>query len=245
MALADGAGIATWKDDSGKGNDATQTTAASQPLFYDKIANNKPVVRFNGASGQSLNLAGVDGLATWTAFAVFRPVPGNYLPLLCGTAAGGPMINFSNNNNFYVYRGGGNYPALSFYSSLLMDGNFHVVTCDATPQAFNNGAIMPNSGSNGISAGSTIFNIIGYQPGQFSGTFGDIAELLFYNRILTAAEKQQVEAYLYTKYAITPTEPPGTVPGMRAWFKADAITSSGLLRAARDRAHLDDREENP
>ena len=45
--------VTTWYDQSGNGNDATQTTASSQPKIYDSISgvieeNGKPAVKFDG-----------------------------------------------------------------------------------------------------------------------------------------------------------------------------------------------------
>ena len=47
--------VKTWYDQSGNGNDATQTTAANQPKIYDSSTgvvteNGKPAVQFNGSN---------------------------------------------------------------------------------------------------------------------------------------------------------------------------------------------------
>jgi len=40
------------------------------------------------------------------------------------------------------------------------------------------------------------------RPADYGGFKGDLAEVIFYNRAITTPERQQVEAYLNTKYAI-------------------------------------------
>jgi hypothetical protein len=48
----DGQPVSAWNDQSGNGNNATQTTSANQPLFIasEPLANNRPVLRFDGSN---------------------------------------------------------------------------------------------------------------------------------------------------------------------------------------------------
>lgn len=64
LALADASAVATWPDESGNGNDATQSTSGSRPTFRASRStfNNKPAVDYSGSRFMS-----VDPFATITA----------------------------------------------------------------------------------------------------------------------------------------------------------------------------------
>ena len=54
QGLSDGASVSTWKDMSGNGYNATQSTAANQPAWKRNILNGYPALRFNGTSSYLL-----------------------------------------------------------------------------------------------------------------------------------------------------------------------------------------------
>src|SRR5262245_51250340 len=74
--LASGAAVATWMDESGYGNHATQSTGASQPLWRANAINGYPVLEFDGADDY-LSADGIASLLTgadlpFTFVQVFR-----------------------------------------------------------------------------------------------------------------------------------------------------------------------------
>ena len=81
---ATGGKVSVWKDQSGKGNDASQADAGSQPALVSGVINGKPVVRFDGtapslvaADSPSLNLAAditTFFVAKFDDFATYRAV---------------------------------------------------------------------------------------------------------------------------------------------------------------------------
>jgi len=69
--------VTTWYDQSGNGNDATQTTASNQPKIYDSVSgvileNGKPCVDFDG-SNDFLNLGDIlSGESILNVFSIFN-----------------------------------------------------------------------------------------------------------------------------------------------------------------------------
>ena len=87
------------------------------------------------------------------------------------------------------------------------DGSWHLYSGDkngpgAPPRLFSNGAYM-STGSGGDSFGGTLA-ISGYEGGAGVAETGDIdfAEIVLYNSVLSDADRQQVENYLKTKWAV-------------------------------------------
>jgi hypothetical protein len=197
--LNNGDPVATWNDLSGSGNGAIQTTSGSQPLYIAGGLDGQPVVRFDAAD---------DGMATgltvssgpYTVFAVFnyhstssanrRAIQGseNWLigPYELGvrhhTAAGGWVTSpgpRAGQNQFYLAEALNTGGASTF----LVDGaNFT-----------NNAASIGSPGV--VHLGGS-----GLYPGEVLD--GDIAEVIVYNRALTASEQTAVTGYLKSKYSL-------------------------------------------
>ena len=82
--------VTAWFDQSGNGNNATQTTAANQPKIYDSISgiikvNSKPSIYFDG-TGDSFVSSNLAGQARLDTYFVAKP----------------------NNDDFYIYPFGSN-----------------------------------------------------------------------------------------------------------------------------------------
>ena len=71
LSLSDGDPVGTWADQSGNGNDATQSTAGFKPLYKTNIQHGKPIVRFDGSddlmeiSDTSIILGGQTGMTVF------------------------------------------------------------------------------------------------------------------------------------------------------------------------------------
>src|SRR5262249_42097860 len=66
-------------------------------------------------------------------------------------------------------------------------------------------------------------NFLGANSSASSFFDGQIAEVLVYNRALTASERASVEGYLYARYAITVT-PPIISPGTGVYVDAPTVS---------------------
>jgi len=70
--------VKTWYDQSGNGNDATQTTTANQPKIYDsstgvELENGKPTTIYNGSTNQLVSSITINATTASTAFVVLNP----------------------------------------------------------------------------------------------------------------------------------------------------------------------------
>jgi len=75
-------------------------------------------------------------------------------------------------------------------------GNMSILD-NASSEATGQNANMSSQNS-----GGAIFIGQGSQNLTTTGLYGNIAEVIIYNRVLTTTERQQVEGYLNAKYAI-------------------------------------------
>jgi hypothetical protein len=181
--MADGDPVSLWQDSSGWGHNATQTGAA-RPTFKTNVLNGKPVVRFNSATSQFLNVASpISETPVWDMFVVMAASGTNELvPLSSGTLAGtcGPLLHPSGTR--YICANGGIFTMGSWSGSA-----FHVYTGrSAGPAAFVDGTSVATGFVAGVAGG--VFDAIGKRGGtEFSD--GDIAEIVIYNQTLALRTK--------------------------------------------------------
>jgi hypothetical protein len=247
---AHGGRIARWLDRSGGNRHADQTNTNQQPTLVDSAIGGLPAVRFDGADDWLTNAT--DNLCASgqprTVLAVGRAAKeGRGGALLCfrRTTAGGGTVFAAQHINltgvYYVYSDGVNGAGNStlpidrfrglhepFVSTFVSRGAGQklLVTINGQDQPVSQpGAIGPDSGA----AGFTIGSREDIPPGDQCWA-GDLAEILVYDRELSADEFKDAGAYLTTKYALT-TDYPRRV--------ATAAADVGSV-AEKDRAFLAD-----
>jgi hypothetical protein len=196
LTLNDNDAVGTWPDSSGRGRDASQTTAGNKPTYKTGIVNGKPVVRFDGVD-DFLTIAREITINDFTVFVVYR-TSGNDVTVSSATL----------NNQFFAVDGSTNKYA-------FFDGANPVVHSDtlAASRTSWNDACAKRSGStvswfeksvarnSGSANGTTRFGMIG-SVSNLAYTTGDIAEILFYNSALSDTDRQNIESYLASKYGI-------------------------------------------
>ena len=119
--------VTTWYDQSGDGNDASQTTAGSQPKIYDSVTgvileNGKPAVNFDGVD-DFLLLSGIStsGISSMTHTRVYST------EIAAAADSGGTLYAFGNSSNLSEYFGmsgvtsalSGEYMAWSFNDGIV------------------------------------------------------------------------------------------------------------------------------
>jgi hypothetical protein len=247
--MQEGALVARWSDQSGNGRDAAQEEAARRPTYVGQAIGDLPAVRFDGADDFLTNA--VHNLAESdkprTVLAVGRVAKGGRGgAIVCfrrSTAGGGTVfaaqhINLS--GVYYVYsdgvNGAGNstlpidrFAALAepFVTSFVSRGagqKLQVTVNGRQQPVSQTGTIGPDAGA----AGFTIGSREDIPPGAQNWS-GDLAEILVYDRELSAEELAAVGSYLATKYALGTTYPErnGAAP-----------TKSQAEQEAADRAFL-------
>jgi hypothetical protein len=194
--------VAGWYDQSG--NSRNVTGEGGDVIYSETGINNKPALFFDGNPYLVNFSAGINYDLLNTTFIVFKP-----------QSPSGGLISQGSNNLISAITD--YYPTLnnSFNAEFLRSD---VPSVEGVPCIFSytakdlNYNIYVNgnntaSGSYSSLAGTSQRIFIGcdYQNEENSAGYfysGYISEIVIYNRLLTTTERQQVESYLNTKYAI-------------------------------------------
>ena len=211
--VLNGSTVSTWKDCSGNGNDVSQITVRSQPIFTSNVLNGKSVIRFDGiddyfnggntvwdigTSGSTIFIIGkcTSGAGYYIAKSKNGSTPN-------GHALGYSIFfyNFYNND----WNGGTRSPGSYEQISVVWDRG------TLSNKLYANGSILNTWALNsGNPTNNYDFLVGGYSNGTgfgapLDGTYltGDIAEIIIYNRPLNNFERKQVENYLMKKYSQT------------------------------------------
>lgn len=259
--------VTRWADKSGNGNDAIQLTTANKPKWMAQGVNGRPAVegRWDGSTPSQLNITDNPTLdyTGFTQFAVFQRVT----DLGASEHIAGKYLSTT-----------GQYREQRFYIE-SGDFAIQTVSQDGTGTALANAAsnmavpvgtpfLFTGSFTSGIATSRLNLNPTGIATNNtavFNGpadyTFfgrdalqerfaGRIAEYLFFTRLLTKTEQDQVSAYLAAKWLPESTFRPEAqfVTAMQSaglWNKADAIylfaedTQAAALKDAKGNAALD------
>jgi prepilin-type N-terminal cleavage/methylation domain-containing protein len=189
----DGIPVGCWKDKSGNGYNALQSTAASRPLYTENILNGEPVIRFDG-SDDYMNTS-------------FFPSPLSQLTI---------FVVSSVDNDGAVFDGLASRLSLSqWVGTFALYAGSPVAYSASTPRASkiytcvfngNNSLFYENSTlkvAGNVGANSMDGLSVGWLGTETNYELdGDISEIIIYDTILSEIERQQVEDYLNDKYNI-------------------------------------------
>lgn len=187
-------------------NNAFQTNGSLRPTYVSNILNGQPVFRFSGTqylvSGLNLTIAGA--FPNVTGFAVFRHNTASGNSKLIGSDGGfGRMFGFDNRAagfNFCYGNGTGvsGIATLSANTWYLISWEWNAGNNSVS---FWINKIFQVSGSGISPNGATTTGIGALHPGTEPWN-GDIAEIILYNRIMSAIDRQATENYLTSKWNI-------------------------------------------
>lgn len=217
MGVTTGSGgtISSWQDQSGNGNNATQTTASYQPTLTANALNGLPVVSFIN-NGNYFNLPNLmNGATAGEIFIVVRATsatPSNAPGLLqFSSATGGCYPNGSGDITE-------NFGSTTMYtvgappSGIAQYGIYNVSSQSGQWTARLDGLTLLNSASNTVAFGSSPH--LGHNSG--TGFNGQVAEVIVYNTVLTAAQRATVGQYLESKYNLPGISVPPNPTGLAA-----------------------------
>lgn len=215
----------TWTDQSGKGNDATQSSGANQPTAGVSAAwGNRRVLSFDSAAPQYL---AANGLGTLLS--------GDHLPVsfFAAIRRGSPSVNITpiswdgaiGVTNFFrtsleptagavvcaTHDKNGGDPDVQVQTAQVTDTSPHILSVVFTGSVISiylDGAAtsVANAAFNSADATITTTCTIGAErsfgsPGTFLfGWLGDIGEITVYDRALSDVERVQLGAYLRGKW---------------------------------------------
>jgi hypothetical protein len=214
--------VSTWRDLSGKGMDATQSTAANRPSLTPSIIGSAPAMVFDGSNDHfqigegfsnfsngltTIIVTRPDQIGNWQRFYDFGRGT-NYFNLFTGRS--------SNTTNFmYSVRNGGS-PSDSTAPNILPSLSNSIIVVSHLPngnvKTFHNGSLITEA--NGIPLPPNISRFSNYiarsnwsSDAYFSGA---ISEILLYNTALGDLERETLEQNIRSIYGIS-TSATGTV----------------------------------
>jgi hypothetical protein len=225
-----GSSVTNWLDQSGNNNNASHSLGVfptMDPTYVANGFNGQPVVRFDGINdslkNNSLNL---NGYTQVTGFIVTRyrslPTPGLEVPWFFNGNGGGCSYCFAENSparpsGTFNYGISGSDGTETIYGSRPGDTNWTAFASSWTNNDFNSfindgqdvvhgTGEFTSIGQTQSSPDGTRFTLGGHADNVFYADV-DIAEILLYNRQLTAGERSDVFGYLAVKYNASIPEP--------------------------------------
>jgi len=217
--------VSLWLDKSGKTNNAVQATTAAQPLLITNLLNALPVVRFDSTndyfSFQNNPFSGVTQAEAFVVIKALADSPG-VTRVLWNFGAGPTYYSYSDNTIMDAF-GSTSFQVVGDPAQPL--DQFHIYDSTASAGAWAarlNGILLYSGTNNTVSFGSNP-TLGTYFGGNYFG--GDIAEILIYQRTLSASERDLVGSYLSGKYALMPS------PAAPSNLTAKAISSNQVSLA--------------
>jgi hypothetical protein len=195
--IESGGAISQLVDISGNGYNAN--SGANKAALIQNSWNGKPVIRFTRSQNNYYRTAPFGPYSQPnTLFVVWKKTFSDF-----GTICDGLITTSVRNGlrhsglQMNAFAGGGvayDVPApFSILSTIVYNGG--------SSSIFENG-VLKNTGNIGALAngGLTIGTLANEQPAY--ALEGDLAEIIIYNNLFTDSERQQIESYLMTKYAL-------------------------------------------
>jgi hypothetical protein len=200
--------VSLWADQSGNSNDCA-ATLTTRPLWVANQLNGQPVLSFDGSND---NLVGttITDIET-SSISIFVVVKGY---AQTGIAAG--IFEIGDYSNGYSFHRNMNQQALVVYANSdwfggigsLPNSGFDFCTVTNIKDFGVNSELFVNDSSVAVTTTAALigaFTNATYHIGSFNGfswLYGDIAEVILYNRVLTLIEQSQIYGYILIKYGI-------------------------------------------
>jgi len=247
FTFSSGVVISQWRDKSGNVKHLSQGVVANQPT---RDGAGRPFPTYHNFASRYMEYIGSSGVNVGTAtifivgaeyteevlYAGFLSLLGgagqndtdNAGSLLIGASNSSYRLSASRNNGASATPGTGPVPYGIHRAVLRPDGNINV---------YNDGLAISSTPTFGPFTVANLKIIVGdrYYLGAPAGSYlnGDIAEILIYDSVLSAADIEQVETYLRAKWATPAPFVPTDIAGLAGWWDSnDASTftySSGTV----------------
>jgi len=197
--------VGYWGDKSGNARHATQATAGSRPTVAAASLNARSTVANNGTGSVALVTPAWNYTAGNTALAVFRASALNQAVYQRGSINDQPRIAVQNAPlTVRTTRGGtGNAQTHSDIGYAASEWSIVAGLTDTSlGQIYRNGVYGTATTDSQTFAGSHAVRFLSL-PTNIYGLNGNIAEFIYYDRLLSAAEVSRLERYLAAKWGIT------------------------------------------
>lgn len=216
-ATTDSTQISSWNDYSPNGNNMTQATAASQPMYLNNAIGNinfNPVVKFNGGTNVINAMSGGSLLKTGTyngeaAFLVSNQAAAINTVVFTEPAGTGTQFTLHATWGDNVVYWDPPYVSnrLSYNTGGINNQTILWTTTNDNSLATNrqsiykNGLNVANGNNNSVLVGNNSPFQLGWNgPNSYNGRMGD---MIVYANALTPNEQQRVNTYMAIKYGIT------------------------------------------
>ena len=211
-----GSNVTGWADQSGNGKNAVGS--GTLPTRQLNALNGYPAIRFNNISPDTSKfvISSSFNLKNSSAFVVVKQLNLDNEFARCLSFPSFADLDYNADDGLAVdfYNG---EPQLQIESNTIntvisdaaADNVFAIASYKIDNSGnvnlfYNGGSEATNQNSDMASQNGVSEIYIGQSPSNITseGIYGDIAEIVMYSRAVTTPERQQVEAYLNTKYAI-------------------------------------------
>jgi hypothetical protein len=221
LVAADGA-VARWEDKSGNGRHASQSTAGNRPVRKTAIQGGLDVLRFDGTNDY-ISTASFSKSAGITVFCVVKADSWNVSVYRCyfnhgysiaapssgvlGCLAGSTLREWLQNDYLFLGNGADEDVAPRAAGPASSGSNFRLI-------AFNLSASVSRGYVNGITATTRVETTaavntsaaavgVGASTSTTEFWLGEVAEIVYYDSVLSDAHRGFVTSYLLQKWGIT------------------------------------------
>jgi hypothetical protein len=211
-----GSNVSEWRDKSGVGIHHIQTTASNQPTYGIDSVYGKPGILFNGTSTfltqSNTSLFPISNTNTYSIFTAHR-VSSNSANIhtIYRGVTGLERHWFrwqSTFANFLADRDPEGYISFASNNVGAMNGTSSFVNDTTTSSGYINGTLIATVSK--TSSAISQYLAVGGKPGELMS--GSIFEVIVFNRVVTATERQQLEGYLAWKWGLQSSLPSSTHP---------------------------------
>ncbi|HXH18411.1 MAG TPA: Calx-beta domain-containing protein [Chitinophagales bacterium] len=201
--VADGGSVTTWSDQSGNGNDFTQSTASKKPTYTQSNSNfnNKPTVNFDGTSDfLDYGNGQMNATSVYSIFFVYKTTSTSS-QYLFDTKTGKIRIPHEGGGDKAYNDGKSRGTEIRGTSTKLVEWELY----DVSPKSsiYENGTKTQSGLSYSKRAINASTSLGANEAGNGKYFNGNIAEAIIYNVKLNSAQRIIVENYLGAKYGIT------------------------------------------
>ena len=198
-----GSNISAWGDQTDNGNNATQSTSTYQPILISDAINGEPVVSFDG-SNDYLNFTTTSAQTEATVFFILNGQIGGSSSVLMNDGTTSLRYEQWSSTGKYGFTryGVADYTSTintTFNEPVLLQFDKIAASTTVNIQETKNG--IKNSAN--LTIGSASYGFPVGTLGKSSGSpNAQMAEVIFYNSVLTNSETNKIETYLSIKYGI-------------------------------------------
>lgn len=213
--------VGGWADQSGVGNHLSQATAGARPLLKTGILASKPGLLFDGSNDRMVGAGSIlGGSSAYTKFVIVAVTDTTKQNLMLG---GDSQHNIWTNAtlNPRVYQGGSvatSVKAIVQDTPVILEAFYNGAAGVLRAGILHNGQGGGSQDSASLTDGTVLFG--SYDAAGTNPFAGYAFELVEYNRLLTAAERASITAYLNTRWGSIRGDSPTPV----LMFEGDSLT---------------------